>query len=102
MAVEANRAALLVQPTNDGHYLIQRRRIPSLGRKRVVDTDHRHSASVRKFAHHSIVRIDTEQRPAAAVHVNKRRLAVTWRRIVDTQLDGPGRSLSDSVTSVGD
>src|SRR5690606_6181483 len=75
-------------------------RIASFGGKRVIDTDHHHAAAMRELAHHSIVRVQTEHRPATAMHENKRRLAVRWRRIVNTKPHGTGRGLGNDVASL--
>jgi hypothetical protein len=61
-----------VQPARDGFDLMQCEREPDFRRQRIVDADDHDAGARRQFAHHAIVRVETEHGPAAAMQVDQR------------------------------
>jgi hypothetical protein len=70
--IDAECPAALVQPARDGFDLMQCERKPDFRRQRIVDTDDDDAGARGQFAHHAIVRVETEHGPAATMQVDQR------------------------------
>ena len=57
---------------HDRDHLLQRDGESRLGRQRIVDADDDHACARRILAHDAIVRVEAEERPAAAMQIHER------------------------------